>query len=259
MQAILTLFDRAGCYEHSEISMKEKTMLELQTYIPAFGSPSASPFGAKAIALLNMAGAKYTIKFGADPRKAPKQKLPVLIDGDQTIADSDFIRAHLEKTHNIDFDAGLSKPERATSRALIRMVEEHLYFALVCDRWLNDDNWEHVRATFFGKIPALVRGVITNRIRKYARAQATAQGMARHSVDEQLARADKDITAITDFLGDKPFLFGKNPTAADASVIPMLKAIAGSPMPTKLSTRVNNDVVLAAYLERGCAALFPAA
>lgn len=234
-------------------------MLELQTYVPAFGSPSASPFGGKVIALLNMAGVEYTIKYGADPRKAPKQKLPVLTDGNEVIADSDFIRAHLENTRDVDFDAGLSKSERATSRALIRMVEEHLYFALICDRWLIDDNWDHVRAKFFGKIPALIRGFATKQIRKQVQAQVIAQGMGRHSVKEQLARADRDITAITDFLGAKPFLFGDAPTAADASVIPMLKAIAGSPTPTLLSNRVNNDALLTAYLERGCAALFPTA
>jgi glutathione S-transferase len=108
---------------------------------------------------------------------------------------------------------------------------------------------------FFGNIPALIRGFVTKQIRKQARAQV----IARHTVKEQLARAYKDITTIADILDDKPFLFGATATAADASVIPMLKAIAGSPTPTLLSNRVNNDAVLTAYLERGCAALFPAA
>jgi len=234
-------------------------MLELHTYPPAFDSPSASPFGGKVMALLKLAGADYTVKFNADPRKAPKQKLPVLIDGGKTIADSDFIRAHLETSCNIDFDAGLTPEQRATSRAVIRMVEEHLYFALVCDRWLNDANWAQVRVRFFSKIPAPIRGFITKQIRKQVRAQVTAQGMARHSVAEQLVRADKDLIAIADILGDKPFLFGDTPTAADASVVPMLGAIAGSPTPTDLSDRVNKDHTLMAYLERGCTALYPAA
>lgn len=233
-------------------------MLKLLTYPVAFGSPSASPFGGKVMALLTLAKADYEVSFNADPRKAPKQKLPVLIDGTRTIADSDVIRTHLEKSLNVDFDAGLDARERAVSRALIRMVEEHLYFALVCDRWLNDDNWAHVRARFFNKIPALIRGFVTKQIRKQARAQVMAQGMARHSVAEQLARADKDLIAIADILGDKPYLFGDAPTAADASVVPMLKSIAGSPTPTGLSERVNNDPVLKPYMDRGCAALFPA-
>jgi len=234
-------------------------MLTLVTYPPALGNPSASPFGGKVMALLKLANADFKTSFNGDPRKAPKQKLPVLIDGTQTIADSDFIRAHLETTRNIDFDAGLTPEQRATSRALIRMIEEHLYFALVCDRWLNDANWEVLRNTFFEKIPAIIRPFVTKQIRKQARAQVMAQGMARHSVAEQLARADKDLIAIADILGDKPFLFGDTPTAADASAVPMISSIHGSPTKTALSDRVKNDDRLMAYMNRGCEALFPPA
>lgn len=234
-------------------------MLILQTYIPAFGAPTATPFGLKVMGLLKMANADYETKYGADPRKAPKQKLPVLIDGDKTIADSDVIRDYLETKFEIDFDEGLSPRDRAISRALIRMVEEHSYFAVICDRWVNDDNWDVLRKTFFNKIPAPLRGFITKQIRKQAVAQATAQGMARHTVAEQLTRVDKDLMAITGILGDKPFLFGDKPTAADASVVAILTNIATAPVPTPLSKRLNDDANLTAYRNRGCAALFPPA
>ncbi|MDQ7071380.1 MAG: glutathione S-transferase C-terminal domain-containing protein [Rhodobacterales bacterium] len=82
--------------------------------------------------------------------------------------------------------------------------------------------------------------------------------MARHTVAEQLVRVDKDLIAITDILGDKPFLFGDKPSAADASVVAILTNIATAPVATPLSKRLNNDVNLTAYRNRGCAALFPA-
>ncbi len=232
-------------------------MLELQTYPGAFGSPSASPFGVKALCLLEMAKVEYTVNHSADPRKAPKGKLPVLIDGDKVIADSDFIREHLEATQNIDFDAGLSERDRAISRAFIRMAEEHMYFALTCDRWLIDANWEQVKAQFFDKIPALMRGFVTNMIRKKVRAQAHAQGMGRHSVQEQLARVDKDIAAVAALLDGQKFLFGDRPTAADASVAAILLSMANSPTPTALSRRVGDDAVIMAYLDRVKGAIFP--
>lgn len=234
-------------------------MLELQTYIPAFGAPTATPFGLKVMALLTLANAEYKTNYSADPRKAPKQKLPVLIDGTTTIADSDAIRDYLETKFKIDFDEGLSARDRAISRALIRMVEEHVYFAIICDRWVNDDNWEVVREKFFGQIPRLIRGFITKQIRKQAIASVKGQGMARHSTEEQLARVDKDLTAIKNILGDKPYLFGDKPTAADASVIGILTNIATTPVPTLLSKRLKDDTTLTAYRNRGCAALFPQA
>lgn len=232
-------------------------MLKLITYPAAFGLPSASPFGVKAMCFLKMAGAKWEIGRSADPRKAPKGKLPMLLDGDTKIPDSEDIRSFLEQTFSVDFDDGLSLERRATSRAVIRMCDEHLYFALVCDRRLNDANWEVLREEFFGMIPKLVRGFVTKKIRQQVRASMQAQGMGRHSVEERLVRADLDITAIMALLGDKPFLFGDAPTAADASAAPMLGAMAGSPTETPLSKRVISDTPLMAYLERVAKALYP--
>lgn len=233
-------------------------MIKLVTYPSALGEPSASPFGVKALCLLNMSGQPFEVKNTSDPRKAPKAKLPLIDDGGTVIADSDQIRDYLEATYDIDFDARLSATQRATSRAVIRMVEEHTYFALICDRWMNDDNWAVVKPLFFAHIPKLVNGFVTKQIRKVTLAQAHAQGMGRHSFAEQAVRAGKDITAIEALLGEQMFLFGDTPTAADASVVPMLRAIAGSPTKTALSDRVKDSAVLMAYLDRGRAEMYPA-
>ena len=232
-------------------------MLKLITYPAAFGAPSASPFGVKAMCFLKMAGAEWETGAKADPRKAPKGKLPMLVDGEVKIPDSEDIRAYLEQKFTVDFDHGLSPAQRATSRAVIRMCDEHLYFLLVCDRWLNDANWEIVREEFFGMIPKLMRGFVTKKIRKKVRDNMYAQGVGRHTVAEQLARADKDIRAIMALLGDKAFLFGDTPTAADASAAPVLAAMAGSPTQTLLSQQVNEDETLKSYLKRVEEALYP--
>ena len=73
-------------------------MLILHTFGPAFGLPDPSPFCMKAMALLKMSGLEHQCVSG-DPRKAPKGKLPCLVDGDATIADSTFIRWHLEEKY----------------------------------------------------------------------------------------------------------------------------------------------------------------
>ena len=89
----------------------------------------------------------------------------VLRTPDGLIHDSDNIRAHLE-TLGHNFDAGLSDVDRATSRAFIRMAEEHLYFHLVMDRWGNDVVWPTVRDTYFKEVPKALRGFVTRSIRK---------------------------------------------------------------------------------------------
>jgi glutathione S-transferase len=231
-------------------------MLTLITIPAAFGLPSGSPFSLKAMGLLALSGLDWQRQDG-DPRKAPKGKLPVLHDGAQVIPDSEAIRAHLEAQYGVDFDTGLSAEARATSRALIRMADEHLYFLLVCDRWLDDANWPHVRESIFAAVPKAIRGVIGNKVRKKVRANMWGQGVGRHSGDAWLARAGQDIQAVMALLADKPFLFGAAPTAADASVAPVLAAMAASPTETMLSKRINGDAPLMAYLHRVRSTLYP--
>lgn len=233
-------------------------MLKLVVYPPHFGEPSASPFSVKALCLLQQSGLAHEVERINDPRKAPKQKLPMLLDGDRVVPDSDQIRDYLEQKTGIDFDEGLSPEQRAASRAVIRMLEEHVYFAILCDRWMHDGNWERIKAAFFSEIPALMRGLVTRQIRKQVAAQAHAQGMGRHSDGERFERIRKDIDAVTALVGDKPFLFGEAPKAADLSAVAVLRAALAAPVPTETSRYIAQDARLMAYLERGREALYPA-
>ena len=229
-------------------------MLTLLTFPAEYGEPTATPFGVKAICLLNMSGQDWKIG-NADVRKMPKAKLPVLKVGERLIPDSENIRSYLEE-QGIDFDAGLSDVERAASRAFIRMAEEHLYFHLVADRWLRDDVWPITRDTFFGMIPKPMRGLITGKIRKNLRAGIYTQGIGRFTESERAERVAKDLHAIKLQLGDKPYLFGDSPTAADASVCPMLSGLVSIPLPTEVSNLVKNDAMLTDYIARMRDALY---
>jgi len=233
-------------------------MHTLTVYPPGFSEPSGSPFCVKAMCLFQLSGLDWTPDFQNDPRKAPKAKFPVLHDAQNTIPDSDAIRDHLEACYDQDFDGGLSREQRATSRAIIRMVEENLYFCLVFDRWVNEANWSNIRKILFGHIPFPLFIFVTHQVRKQALAALKGQGMGRQSRGEVVARAGKDIAAVKVLLGDQAFLFGDRPTAADASVVPMLRAITASPTPTELQALVTTDEDLMAYLDRGQAAMYPA-
>lgn len=225
-------------------------MITLYTYRAGFGQFSFSPFCTKAAWLLNMAGQDWTRHDMDDPRKMPLAKLPAigLADG-TTIPDSDNIRAHLEGLGH-DFDAGLSPRDRAVSRAFIRMAEEHMYFHQALDRWGDQANWEIIQQEYFGFLPALLRGFITRGLRKNLMRTMHGQGIGRLSVAQRLARIEPDLQAITDQLGERAFLFGDTPYAADASVGAILGGIIAAPAPTGLSRRVGNDPLLAAYVAR---------
>ena len=224
-------------------------MITLITYAPALGEPASSPFCVKAIWLLNMAGLPWQRRDTADPRKMPKQKLPAIEVEDQLIWDSDNIRTYLE-SQGASFDEGLSEMERATSRAFIRMAEEHMYFHVVLARWGDDAVWPLIRETYFADIPTILRKAVTHGLRKSVLKGADFQGLGRLTPQERLERLEPDLQAITTRLWHGRFLFGDHPTAADASVAAMLGALRATPGTGPAKMRVAEDEILCRYIDR---------
>ena len=203
--------------------------MRLTVYPPGFGQPSGSPFAVKAIALMQMSGLAYELDVNPDPRKSPKKKFPVLQDGDKVIPDSDHIREYLESSYGIDFEPGLDADQKAVARLIIRTLEESTYFGILATRWQNEANWPVTRDEFFQGMPPVIGGLITRAVRKGVVAQVMGQGMGRHSEPEMVARVAKEVDAVAQILGGKPFLFGDVPAAADATAVPMLRAQAFFP------------------------------
>ena len=224
-------------------------MLTLITYPGGFGQASLSPFCVKAAYLLELSSQPWQRQDQLDPRKAPRGKLPLLRTPHGIIHESDSIRAYLE-AQGADFDAGLSPIERAQSRALQRMAEEHLYFLLVLDRWERSDVWPTTRDVYFHEIPAFLRGIITSGIRRKLLRGLEAQGLGRMTWEERLARLDQDLDVIRMFLEKGPYLFGDHPTTADTSVGAILGAMRATPIETPLQRRILQDARLVAYTDR---------
>ena len=115
-------------------------MITLFTFGPSFGLPDGSPFVTKVMLLLKMAGLPYR-ENRQGLSQAPKGKLPYIDDAGIAVANSTFIRLHIEKKYGFDFDAGLTAEEKAAAWAIEKMCEEHLYLALLAARWLDHGNF----------------------------------------------------------------------------------------------------------------------
>jgi hypothetical protein len=124
----------------SSTHAKAAMMITLYGFGPHFGLPDPSPFVTKAELLLKMAQLPYRTDVTGF-RKAPKGKLPYIDDDGERIADSTFIRWHLERKHKIDFDRGLGASERAVAWAFEKMAEDNLYWAVVHERWMDEVNF----------------------------------------------------------------------------------------------------------------------
>jgi glutathione S-transferase len=229
-------------------------MITLVTFPGMFGTRSSSPFCIKAEYLLNLADVPWQRQDENDPRTWPKGKLPAITVGSTVVGGSDNIQLHLE-AQGVDFHTGLSDLEKSTAHTFIRMAEEHMYFHLVMDRWGNDAVWPTIRDAYFKAIPKLPRLIITRGLRAKLTKGMIAQGLGRLSPAERLARLEPDLKAITVHLSQGGFLFGDNPTAADASVASVLAAMRATPIKTTLSQRIATDQTLSNYIDRVDAAL----
>lgn len=231
-------------------------MITLYCFQPAGGLPDASPFVVKAMTLLEMSGLQYEKDSGGFA-KAPKGKKPYIKDGADLIADSTFIRFHLEQAHGIDFDAGLTDEQKAIGWCAEKMCEEHLYWIIAYSMWLDEANFERGPAKFFKKIPAFARPFAKWYMRRRVRKNLRSQGLGRHSPAEIAALGVRDIEALAALIGDKPYLCGEEPCGADATVFAFIAAVM-----SPLSQTAYRDAALAkpnlvAYRDRMMARFFP--
>jgi len=200
-------------------------MLELVTLPPAFGMRNVSPFCLKAEMLLKSLELPFTVSTIADPRKAPKGKLPYLVADGETIANSELIAEYLDRITQGRVYAGMSREQRAHGVALTRLAEDHLYWIMVASRWLDDDWWPNIVEGFFGFVPALMRPLAAGMARRQIRQTYHLQGLGRHTLEEQRGFAERDLTALQDGIPAQGFLGGHTPNVFDFTVAGMMAGI----------------------------------
>jgi glutathione S-transferase len=225
-------------------------MLELVVLPPAFGLRNVSPFCLKAEMLMSSLELPHTTSEISDPRKAPKGKLPFLIDGTQKIADSELIAEHLDEKTQGRVYQGLSDVQKAQGVALSRLAEDHLYWIMVASRWLDDDWWPNIVTGFFGFIPWPIRSIAANGARKQMAKTYDLHGLGRHTLAEQRGFAKRDLDCLEHAVPETGFLFGETPTIYDFAVAGMMAGIFDNKPATWLTTMAEPYERLRQYTER---------
>jgi glutathione S-transferase len=155
-------------------------VITLYTFRPYFDLPDGSPFVTKTMLLLKLATLPYKEDRGGYGQ-APKGKPPYIDDEGSIVADSTFIRFHIERRYGFDFDAGLDPVQKATAWAVEKMCEEHLYLVLLAVRWLDAANFAKGPTHFFDAAPAVIRPIVRSLVRRKVTKGLVAQGLGRHS------------------------------------------------------------------------------
>jgi glutathione S-transferase len=231
-------------------------MIQLFAFPPAFGLPSPGPFAMKTEIHLKMAGLAYELRFEGYA-SAPKGKLPYIVDGENVVADSTFIRLYLERRYAIDFDDGYDDWQRSHAWTIERMVEDQLYWAMVHSRWAVDENFAKGPAHFFDRLPDDVQDTARQKQRNAVLGYLNGQGLGRHTVGEITELAEIGYRSLANLLGDKPYVLGDRPCGADASIFAQLASVLTPFFDSSVREVAAAQHNLVAYRDRMMAKYFP--
>lgn len=224
-------------------------MITLHQFARVWDIPNLSPFCSKVETYLSLAEIPYRVS-DAVPPTAPKGKLPYITDDGKKISDSRFIIAYLSEKYDADLDRGLTPPERAESLAFQRRIEDDLNWAVMWSRWFQPHNWPTNKQAIFGVLPPVLRDVVAWYARRQIRKQIWGQGLGRHSEEEIFRIGNQDLSALSDFLADKPFFMVERPTALDACAFGLLSNVLWCPIESPLKVHAQTLGNLVAFCER---------
>ena len=231
-------------------------MITLYGFGENFGLPEVSPYVTKTEVHLRLAGLPY-VKEASAPQFSPKGQLPWMEDDGELIADSHFIRLHLERKYGIDFDEGLCPVQRAQAWAIERMVENHLNWTMAHIRWLDADNFAKGPANFFAEIPEPMRSQVTAGVQAEIAANIRSVGVGRHSEAEVLGLGVRSLQALSALLGDQAFMMGDRPSGVDAVAFGMVASLLTPYFDAPLRQRALRFNNLTAYVDRMMAGVYP--
>jgi glutathione S-transferase len=245
--------NREDCYTQF-LSLEERgykmEKLIVHQIVGSWGLPSISPFCLKLETYLRMVDLPFEKITDPTPLKAPKRKLPYIEHEGKMIGDSNFLIDYLNRRYSYNLNARLTTSECATATALLRLLEENLYWTMVYDRWMVERNWAIFKPIVLGLVPAFARPVVARLAKRGVWQELVGHGIGRHSQEEIHQIGIRDMNALADFLADKPFFMGEEPTEIDASAYGLLANILEVPIDTPVKAEGQKRENLLAYCQR---------
>jgi len=169
---------------------------------------------------LRMNGIQYENVDHKMKYKSKKGQLPFIELNGKEIADSDIIIRELSKHFDKDLDFGLTEEQRNVSHAFESMLNNHTSWVV---RWWRYNNPQEfldsaqldIKKTLNSKLPNSLLNIIFKIGFKKNVRQAVGHGLGRHTTEEIYDFGKDDLKAMSKFLDNKEYFFGKEPHLLD--------------------------------------------
>ncbi len=223
--------------------------------LPDAGLPSHesfSPFCVKVHRALRAAGLPYARRHSDRPDSYrplnPSGQVPILLVGDEAVFDSTRILARIEQLAPEAFDH-LDARTAAESRLWEELADTSLNGFLVAARWADDRNWPLVREAYFSAMPAMLRPLITRKLRARQLTRLEARDVWRHGPEACWRRFEETLDQLEARAPSAGFWLTDRLTAADFALFAQLHSLR-TPLTEPQSLQLAARPKLSAYLDR---------
>jgi glutathione S-transferase len=191
-------------------------MLTLYSYPTLFGVADNNGYGLKVYAFLKLAGVPFTHEHIFDASKAPRGQLPYIVDGNDTVGDSETILKFVTDKYHLAIDAALTPQQRTTNLLVTRMLDD-LYWVMSYSRWKDERYWHAFRDALLREHPALTEEGLA-KAQAFNAQRYHYQGIGRYDPDAAMARGLADLGAIAELIPAQGFVHGDKAGSIDAGL-----------------------------------------
>jgi glutathione S-transferase len=191
-------------------------MLTLYSYPTLFGVADNNGYGLKVFAFLRLAGVPFRHEHIFDASKAPRGQLPYIVDGNDTVGDSEAIVGFVTQKYRLTIDAALNPSQRTTNLLITRMLDD-LYWVMSYSRWQDQRFWPAFRAALLREHPNLTEDGLA-KAQAFNHQRYYYQGIGRFDPDAAMARGVADLGALAALIPSQGYLHGAKPTGIDAAI-----------------------------------------
>jgi glutathione S-transferase len=191
-------------------------MLTLYSYPTLFGVADNNGYGLKVFAFLRLAGVPFAHEHIFDASKAPRGQLPYIVDGRDTVGDSETILKFVTEKYRLAIDAALTDAQRGQNLLITRMLDD-LYWVMSYSRWKDERYWPLFRDALLHEHPSLTKEGLA-KAQEFNFQRYYYQGIGRYDPDAAMARGLADLGALAGLIPRHGYVHGERPTGIDAGI-----------------------------------------
>lgn len=229
-------------------------MITLYCYGPVGPLTDFSPYCAKVVMWLDMAGLPYRRTF-MPPSRSPNKKLPAVKDDGSLMVESTQIIAALDEKYKTHLDGFLTQEQRAQCTVIHKLLDTRLYDLAVRARWKEQSEWDHQSKALdefldHARVPRLARPMVRYFARRSAVAQVNARPVGQMSADAYEAESHSVLKEVDRLVNVDRFVFGDSPCSMDATLAAFIEASIEHPPAGAFHQAANGYPALRTYLTR---------